>query len=103
MLIGVEAIIKLKVEKLKKARDAVQMASAKFAKLSGQELGTVTANMEAGFKSFVQTNKVGLNIKDVMNDVGSASKATGNFKAKKNPIIATDPMVARFQKLAGLK
>ena len=48
---------------------------AKFAKLSGQELGTVTANMEAGFKSFVQTNKVGLNIKDVMNDVGSASKA----------------------------
>ena len=48
---------------------------AKFAKLSGQNLDTVTDNMEAGFKSFVQTNKVGLNIKDVMNDVGSASKA----------------------------
>jgi len=55
------------------AHEAAQLA--KFAKLSGQELDTVTANMEAGFKSFVQTNGTALNIKDVMNDVGSASKA----------------------------
>jgi len=48
---------------------------AKFAELSGQKLSTVTANMESGFKSFVQTNKVGINIADVMNDVGSASAA----------------------------
>ena len=38
----------------------------------------------------------------IKESLGSASKATGNFKTKK-PIIATDPMVARFQKLAGLK
>ena len=39
----------------------------------------------------------------IRESLGSASKATGNFKRTKNPIIATDPMVARFQKLAGLK
>ncbi len=55
------------------AHEAAQLA--KFAKLSGQELDTVTTNMEASFKSFVQTNGAALNIKDVMNDVGSASKA----------------------------
>ena len=38
----------------------------------------------------------------IRESLGSASKATGNFKTKK-PIIKTDPMVARFQKLAGLK
>ena len=38
----------------------------------------------------------------IKESLGSASKATGNFKTK-NPIIAADPMVARFQKLAGLK
>jgi len=38
----------------------------------------------------------------IRESLGSASKATGNFKTKK-PIIATDPMVERFQKLAGLK
>ena len=48
---------------------------AKFAKLSGQELSTVTANMEDNFKSFVKTNAVGINIGDVMKDVGSASAA----------------------------
>jgi len=55
------------------AHEAAQLA--KFAKLSGQELDVVTDNMEASFKSFVQTNGTALNIKDVMNDVGSASKA----------------------------
>ena len=39
----------------------------------------------------------------IRESLGSASKATGNFKKTKNPIIKTDPMVARFQKLAGLK
>jgi hypothetical protein len=39
----------------------------------------------------------------IRESLGSASKATGNFKNTKNPIIKTDPMVARFQKLAGLK
>ena len=48
---------------------------AKFAKLSGQELSTVTANSESSFQSFVKTNKVGINMKDVMNDVGGASAA----------------------------
>lgn len=38
----------------------------------------------------------------IKESLGAASKATGNFKNKK-PIIATDPMVERFQKLAGLK
>lgn len=39
----------------------------------------------------------------IRESLGSASKATGNFKRTKNPIIKTDPMVERFQKLAGLK
>ena len=39
----------------------------------------------------------------IRESLGSASKATGNFKKTKKPIIKTDPMVARFQKLAGLK
>jgi len=55
------------------AHEAAQLA--KFAKLSGQELDVVTDNMEASFKAFVKTNKTGINIKDVMNDVGSASAA----------------------------
>jgi|TARA_R110000822_G_scaffold72926_1_gene175319 hypothetical protein len=55
------------------AHEAAQLA--KFAKLSGQELSTVTDNMESSFKSFVKTNAVGINISDVMNDVGSASAA----------------------------
>ena len=55
------------------AHEAAQLA--KFAKLSGKELDVVTDNMEASFKAFVKTNKTGINIKDVMNDVGSASAA----------------------------
>jgi len=39
----------------------------------------------------------------IRESLGAASKATGNFKRNKKPIIKTDPMVARFQKLAGLK
>ena len=56
-------------------------------------------------KLIFETLSEGLNSKrnPIRESLGSASKATGNFKAKKNPIIATDPMVARFQKLAGLK
>tara|TARA_R110001583_G_scaffold76238_2_gene208935 strand:+ start:693 stop:1718 length:1026 start_codon:yes stop_codon:yes gene_type:complete len=38
----------------------------------------------------------------IKESLGTASKVTGNVNAKK-PIIETDPMVARFQKLAGLK
>ena len=53
------------------AHEAAQLA--KFAKLSGKELSVVTSEMEASFKSFVQTNQVGINFQDVMNDVGSAS------------------------------
>ena len=55
------------------AHEAAQLA--KFAKLSGKELSTVTSEMESSFKSFVQTNAVGINFQDVMNDVGSASAA----------------------------
>ena len=55
------------------AHEAAQLA--KFAKLSGKELDVVTDNMEASFKAFVQTNGTAINIKDVMNDVGSASAA----------------------------
>jgi hypothetical protein len=56
-------------------------------------------------KLIFETLSEGLNSKrnPIRESLGSASKATGNFKSKKNPIIATDPMVARFQKLAGLK
>ena len=39
----------------------------------------------------------------IKESLGRASKSTGNFKTRKNPIVETDPMVARFQKLAGLK
>ena len=39
----------------------------------------------------------------IKESLGSASKATGNFKNTKNPIVETDPMVERFKKLAGLK
>ena len=53
------------------AHEAAQLA--KFAKLSGQELSTVTSGIESSFKSFVATNRVGLNFSDVMNDVGSVS------------------------------
>jgi len=53
------------------AHEAAQLA--KFAKLSGQELSTVTKEMESSFKSFVATNRVGINFSDVMNDVGSVS------------------------------
>ena len=38
----------------------------------------------------------------IRESLGAASKATGNINRKK-PIIKTDPMVERFQKLAGLK
>jgi hypothetical protein len=34
---------------------------------------------------------------------GSASKATGFIRESKNPIVEVDPMVARWQKLAGIK
>ena len=55
------------------AHEAAQLA--KFAKLSGKPLSEVSSNMEASFKSFVGQEKVGLNFKDVMDDVGSASAA----------------------------
>ncbi len=41
--------------------------------------------------------------KPIKESLGRASKVTGNFNRTKKPIIATDPMVDRFQKLAGLK
>jgi len=56
-------------------------------------------------KLIFETLSEGLNAKrkPIRESLGSASKLTSNFKRTKNPIIATDPMVARFQKLAGLK
>ena len=56
-------------------------------------------------KLIFETLSEGLNSKrkPIRESLGSASKATGNFKSTKKPIIKTDPMVARFQKLAGLK
>jgi hypothetical protein len=55
-------------------------------------------------KLVFETLNEGLKVKKspIRESLGSASKATGNFKSK-NPIIKTDPMVERFQKLAGLK
>jgi hypothetical protein len=38
----------------------------------------------------------------IKESLGSASRVSRSVNAKK-PIIETDPMVARFQKLAGLK
>ena len=55
------------------AKEAANLA--KFAKKSGKELSTVTAEMEASFISFTKTNKVGLNMRDVMAEVGNASSA----------------------------
>ena len=43
-----------------------------------------------------------LNKRPIKESLGRASKVTGNFNRTKKPIIATDPMVERFQKLAGL-
>jgi hypothetical protein len=56
-------------------------------------------------KLVFETLNEGLKVKKspIRESLGSASKATGNFKKTKNPIVETDPMVARFQKLAGLK
>ena len=40
----------------------------------------------------------------MMNEIkSSASKATGFISESKNPIVEVDPMVARWQKLAGIK
>ena len=56
-------------------------------------------------KLIFETLSEGLNSKrkPIRESLGSASKTTGNFTKNKKPIIETDPMVARFQKLAGLK
>ena len=43
-----------------------------------------------------------INKRPIKESLGRASKVTGNFNRTKKPIIATDPMVERFQKLAGL-
>lgn len=64
------------------AHEAAQLA--KFAKLSGKELSTVTSEMEASFKEFVQTNQVGINFTDVMNDVGKVS-ASVSLSLGSNP------------------
>jgi hypothetical protein len=39
----------------------------------------------------------------IKESLGRASRATGNFNRTKKPIIEANPMVDRFQKLAGLK
>ena len=39
---------------------------------------------------------------NIRESMGFASKATGGTKRTRKPIIETDPMVARFQKLAGI-
>ena len=56
-------------------------------------------------KLVFETLNEGLKVKKstIRESLGSASKATGNFKNTKNPIVETDPMVERFKKLAGLK
>jgi hypothetical protein len=56
-------------------------------------------------KLIFSTLSEGLNNKkkQIRESLGSASKATGNFTKKKKPIIEANPMVERFQKLAGLK
>ena len=41
--------------------------------------------------------------KTIRESLGSASSTTGNLTKNKKPIIEVNPMVARFQKLAGLK
>jgi hypothetical protein len=56
-------------------------------------------------KLVFETLNEGLKTKktSIRESLGSASKSTGNFKSTKKPIVETDPMVARFQKLAGIK
>ena len=61
---------------------------------TGKEAKLIFETLSEGLKS---------KRKPIRESLGSASKVTGNFKRTKNPIIKTDPMVARFQKLAGLK
>ena len=55
-------------------------------------------------KLVFETLKEGLKSKrkPIRESLGSASRSTGTTKTKK-PIIAADPMVERFQKLAGIK
>ena len=53
------------------AKEAANLA--KFAKLSGKELSTVTDNIFKSTSEFIKTNKVGINVKDVFNDIGGVS------------------------------
>ena len=63
------------------------------------------ANTVKETKLVFETLNEGLKTKKttIKESLGSASKSTGNFKTNKKPIVETDPMVARFQKLAGIK
>lgn len=53
------------------AKEAANLA--KFAKLSGKELSTVTDNTFKATSEFIKTNKVGISVKDVFNDIGGVS------------------------------
>lgn len=53
------------------AKEAANLA--KFAKLSGKELSTVVDNTFKATSEFIKTNKVGINVKDVFNDIGGVS------------------------------
>tara|TARA_R110000822_G_scaffold72875_4_gene175169 strand:+ start:9305 stop:11638 length:2334 start_codon:yes stop_codon:yes gene_type:complete len=53
------------------AKEAANLA--KFAKLSGKELSTVTGNTFKATSEFIKTNKVGISVKDVFNDIGNVS------------------------------
>ena len=48
---------------------------AKLSKKSGQELSVVKDNIAASTRSFITSNNVSLNLKDVMEDVGTASSS----------------------------
>ncbi len=66
---------------------------AKFSKLSGQELSNVTKNIESSTKNFIKTNKVGVNLKDVMSDVGGVSDSI-SLSLGGNPQKITDAALA---------
>jgi len=79
-------------QKMKVLESFDKAASVKEAKL-------VYEMLKETYKTPSYSNKKSI----TENIIGSASKAIGNHKTIKEAVVDIDPMVARFQKLAGIK
>ena len=54
------------------------------------------------FETLNENIKIKTTKSPIRENLGFASKATGRTKGTAKPVVETDPMVARFKKLAGL-